>query len=179
MKRTNGQRQSAGPQMADIVSTEVRSRMMSGIKGKDTKPELVLRKGLHACGLRFRTHANLPGRPDLVFPKWKAVLFVHGCFWHSHDCHLFKWPKSRDEFWRPKINSNATRDRINISKLLKSGWRVGVVWECALKGRTKLDSTLVIKKCSGWIKSNRKRFELTGAEDPPRTSFGLLRGSSR
>jgi DNA mismatch endonuclease, patch repair protein len=165
--------------MADIVSTEVRSRMMSGIKGKDTKPELVLRKGLHACGLRFRTHANLPGRPDLVFPKWKAVLFVHGCFWHSHGCHLFKWPKSRDEFWRPKINSNATRDRINISKLLKSGWRVGVVWECALKGRTKLDSTLVIKKCSGWIKSNRKRFELTGAEDPPRTSFGLLRGSSR
>jgi DNA mismatch endonuclease (patch repair protein) len=162
--------------MADVVSSEVRSRMMSGIKGKNTKPELVLRKGLHAVGFRFRIHPNLPGKPDLVFPKWKAALFVHGCFWHSHDCHLFKWPKSRNAFWRSKISGNAARDKANIEKLLKAGWRVGVVWECALKGRTKLDAIRLIKTCSVWIKSNRKRFELTGAEDALRRS---LRGSSR
>ncbi|MBR0816302.1 very short patch repair endonuclease [Bradyrhizobium liaoningense] len=149
--------------MADVVSPEVRSRMMSGIRGKNTRPEIFLRKGLHAQGFRFRIHAPLPGKPDMVFPKWNAVLFVHGCFWHGHNCHLFKWPSSRPEFWRTKINGNVTRDEVNITKLQEAGWRVGVVWECALKGRTRLDSSRAIERCSKWLKSSRKRFELTGA----------------
>jgi DNA mismatch endonuclease (patch repair protein) len=150
--------------MADIVSPEVRSRMMSGIRGKNTKPEIFLRKALHAEGFRFRLHTSLPGKPDMVFPKWNAVLFVHGCFWHGHTCHLFKWPTSRPEFWRTKISGNVIRDEANIAKLIAEGWRVGVVWECSLKGRTRLDPSLTIKRCSVWIRSNRKRFELTGAK---------------
>lgn len=136
--------------------------MMSGIRGKNTRPEIFLRKGLHAEGFRFRIHAPLPGKPDMVFPKWNAVLFVHGCFWHGHNCHLFKWPSSRPEFWRAKISGNVTRDEANIRKLLEAGWRVGIVWECALKGRTRLDSARAIGSCSKWLKSTRKRFELTG-----------------
>ncbi|WP_441242755.1 very short patch repair endonuclease [Tardiphaga sp. 768_D3_N2_1] len=151
--------------MADVVSPEVRSRMMSGIRGKNTRPEIILRKALHAEGFRFRIHASLPGKPDMVFPKWKAVLFVHGCFWHGHKCHLFKWPKTRTEFWLAKISGNIARDERNIAALLDNGWRVGIVWECALKGRTRLDSDLVIKRCSTWLKSNKKRFELAGDEE--------------
>jgi DNA mismatch endonuclease (patch repair protein) len=149
--------------MADIVSPEVRSRMMAGIRGKNTKPEILIRKALHAEGFRFRIHAALPGKPDMVFPKWNAVLFVHGCFWHGHDCHLFKWPKSRPEFWRSKIAGNIARDEASIAELLADGWRVGIVWECALKGRTRLDSSRTIQSCSKWLTSNRKRFELSGA----------------
>lgn len=138
--------------------------MMSGIRAKNTKPELFLRKALHAEGLRFRIHASLPGKPDMVFPKWKAILFVHGCFWHNHHCHLFKWPKSRADFWRAKIRGNVTRDESNVSILLSQGWRVGIVWECALKGRTRLDSPDAIKRCMRWIKSSKKRFELQGTK---------------
>ncbi len=148
--------------MADVVSSEVRSRMMSGIRGKNTKPEIFLRKALHAEGFRFRIHAALPGKPDLVLPKWRAVFFVHGCFWHGHNCHLFMWPKSRPEFWRAKISGNRARDKASIVKLTAEGWRVGIVWECSLKGRTRLDSSTAIKRCSRWIKSSRKRFELAG-----------------
>src|SRR5262245_6595907 len=97
--------------MADVVSPEVRSRMMSGIRGKNTKPEMVLRRGLHAEGFRFRLHGPaLPGRPDLVFPKWSAVIFVHGCFWHRHNCRLFKWPSTKSRFWRAKLTGNVSRD---------------------------------------------------------------------
>lgn len=138
--------------------------MMSGIGGKNTKPELLLRKALHAEGFRFRIHAALPGKPDMVFPKWKAALLVNGCFWHGHNCHLFKWPKSRPEFWQAKISGNLARDKRNIAALLDGGWRVGIVWECALKGRTRLDSGLVIKRCSEWLMSDKKRFELAGDE---------------
>jgi len=136
--------------------------MMSGIRGKNTKPEIFLRKALHAEGFRFRIHAPLPGRPDMVLPKWNAVLFIHGCFWHRHNCHLFKWPSSRPEFWRAKIAGNVARDEASIAQLLEAGWRVGIVWECALKGRARLDSVRAIESCSRWIRSNRKRFELTG-----------------
>lgn len=153
--------------MADVVSKEIRSRMMSGIRGKNTKPELVLRKGLHAAGFRFRIHAALPGKPDVVLPRWNAVIFVHGCFWHNHHCHLFKWPKSREGFWKAKISGNASRDEANIAALLADGWRVGIVWECALKGRTRLDSADAIGRCTRWIKSTRKRFELQGENDAP------------
>jgi DNA mismatch endonuclease (patch repair protein) len=150
--------------MADVVSPEVRSRMMAGIRGKNTKPEIFLRKALHAEGFRFRIHAALPGKPDMVFPKWGAVIFVNGCFWHGHSCHLFKWPKSRPEFWHAKISGNVARDQANIGKLVESGWRIATVWECALKGRTRLDSSVVIERCSGWLKSKTTRFELAGDE---------------
>lgn len=89
--------------MSDKVSSEVRKRMMSNIRSKNTKPELILRKGLHQLGFRFRLHhRQLPGKPDMVFPKYRAVIFDHGCFWHGHQCHLFKWPATREEFWYQK-----------------------------------------------------------------------------
>jgi len=137
---------------------------MSRIQGRDTRPEIRARKALHAMGFRYRLHVkDLPGKPDLVFPAAKAVLFVHGCFWHGHDCHLFKWPKSRPKFWRNKISGNVARDAAHVVNLTAAGWRVGTVWECALKGKTRLDSSRAIKSCSTWLRSNRKRFELSGA----------------
>jgi DNA mismatch endonuclease (patch repair protein) len=132
---------------------------MSGIRGKNTKPEIVLRKLLHARGFRFRLHTTLPGRPDLVFQKWNAVIFVHGCFWHRHECSIFKWPSSRRKFWRTKINGNADRDQRNIEKLLQKGWRVAVVWECATRDRVKLQK--IAHRCDVWLRSNRKRLEIT------------------
>ena len=152
--------------MADVVSSEVRSRMMSGIRGKNTKPELILRSGLHRLGFRFRLHAHdLPGQPDLVFPKHQAVIFTHGCFWHGHDCHLFKWPKSREEFWRAKINENCRRDFLAIDTLAQQGWRVAEVWECALKGRTRLGVAEVLARCETWLRSKAPRLEIAGNEE--------------
>jgi DNA mismatch endonuclease, patch repair protein len=122
--------------MADVVSPEVRSRMMSGIRGKDTRPEMIIRRGLHARGFRYRLHdRRLPGKPDLVFPKYRAVIFVHGCFWHGHNCPFFKWPKTREAFWRKKIEGNVARDRDAIAQLQMSGWRVKLVWECETRKR--------------------------------------------
>lgn len=128
--------------MADIVNAATRSRMMSGIKAKDTKPEMVIRKMLHAAGFRFRLHdKRLPGKPDLVLPKYRTAVFVHGCFWHGHEsCSLFRIPKSKTEFWEEKISQNIKRDSRNISELLASGWRVLVIWECATKGADKMTS---------------------------------------
>ena len=129
--------------MADVVSPDVRSRMMAGIRGKNTKPELILRSGLHRAGFRFKLHdKSLPGKPDLVFPKYHAVIFAHGCFWHFHDCHMFKWPKSREQFWRSKIMRNRDTDLRTLQMLDATGWRSGVIWECALKGRARLDPAL-------------------------------------
>ena len=149
--------------MADIVSPQVRSRMMAGIRGRNTKPELILRKGLHALRFRYRLHdRRLPGKPDLVFPKYRAVLFAHGCFWHKHDCHLFKWPRTRPKFWRTKIARNRKVDRQAILALEAAGWRVGIVWECALKGRTRRSTDVVVRKCANWLRSRRRTFELRG-----------------
>lgn len=136
---------------------------MSGIRSSNTKPELLLRRGLHKMGFRFRLHSKrLPGKPDLVFPKYRSVIFVHGCFWHGHQCHLFKWPKSRDEFWRQKIEGNILRDRRKEDELLKTGWRIGIVRECALKGRTKLPVEMVLSQCSKWLRGNERIMELKG-----------------
>lgn len=149
--------------MADIVSPEVRKRMMSGIRGKDTKPELVLRKGLHRMGYRYRLHdRKLPGKPDIIFPRYRAVIFVNGCFWHRHDCHLFKWPSTRQEFWHKKIHGNAERDIHNRSLLLNMGWRICIVWECALKGKSRMPHEKVIEDCANWLKSDNAFMEVRG-----------------
>lgn len=138
--------------MADIVDSRTRSRMMSGIRGKDTKPELAVRKALHARGFRYRLHdRRLPGKPDLVFPRYNAVIFVNGCFWHGHDCHLFKWPGSRVEFWRQKIGKNKSNDIAAAFALENLGWRVLTIWECALKGRTKKPLPEIVDTAANWL----------------------------
>lgn len=150
--------------MADIVTPEVRSRMMAGIRGKNTKPELTLRRGLHAAGFRFRLHdPTLPGKPDIVFPRYRAVLFAHGCFWHGHDCHLFKWPSSRPDFWQAKIHRNREVDALASAALQEAGWRQGIVWECALKGKARLPIETVLSECAAWLKSGIPFFEIRGS----------------
>jgi len=148
---------------ADTVTPATRSRMMAGIKGKNTRPELIIRSALHRRGFRFRLHRkDLPGKPDLVFAGRGAVIFVHGCFWHGHDCHLFRWPKSREEFWRDKIGRNIERDRRQYQALTEAGWRIGTVQECALKGKTRLPFDSVVDQCAIWLKSDIKTLEVSG-----------------
>jgi DNA mismatch endonuclease (patch repair protein) len=139
--------------------------MMAGIRSRDTRPELLLRRGLHARGFRFRLdRRDLPGIPDLVFPRRRAVLFAHGCFWHGHGCHLFKWPSSRPEFWHAKITRNAQRDREVQQSLAAEHWRVGLVWECAIKGRTRMPVDEVLNKCEAWLLSEEPQLEIAGDE---------------
>ncbi len=136
---------------------------MAAIRRRDTKPELVLRRGLHALGFRYRLHGgNLPGRPDMVFPKFQAVLFVNGCFWHGHDCDLFRWPKTREAFWRDKIGANIDRDQRAIIALQEAEWRTGVVWECAIKGRGRLEPAALIAAVANWLRSGETILELGG-----------------
>ena len=149
--------------MPDVVDQETRSRMMSGIRGKNTRPELAIRRGLHAKGYRFRLHANdVPGKPDLVLPRYHAAIFVNGCFWHNHDCHLFKMPSTRTEFWRSKIEKNVERDRKVDALLDEAGWRKMAIWECALKGRTRLDFDDVISRVGEWLSGQQMRGEIGG-----------------
>lgn len=125
---------------------------MSGIKGKNTKPEVSVRKALHARGFRYRVHAdNLPGKPDLVLPKYKAVVFVHGCFWHGHTCRYFKIPQTRTEFWLEKIQKNQARDRRQELSLLNAGWRVLIVWECAVRSMNREKTLVLIDQIAEWL----------------------------
>lgn len=140
-----------------------RSRNMAAIRGADTKPEMVIRRGLHARGFRFRLHdKRLPGSPDLIFPKYRAALFVHGCFWHGHGCHLFKWPGTREDFWREKIGANTARDEACTAALSCAGWRVAIVWECCLKGRQKRPVSEVLDVVSSWLKAADSELEIEG-----------------
>jgi DNA mismatch endonuclease (patch repair protein) len=125
--------------MADVHSKEIRSFNMSRIKSKNTKPELLVRKFLHANGFRFRLHVkDLPGKPDIVLPKYKTVIFIHGCFWHGHDqCKYYVIPKTKTEWWLNKINGNKSKDTINIRLLKNIGWKVIEIWECELKSMSK------------------------------------------
>lgn len=149
--------------MADVVDAETRSRMMSGIRGKDTKPELLVRRYLHARGFRFRVHPGaMPGRPDLVLPKYRATIFVHGCFWHRHqNCRFAYNPKSREAFWQEKFRQNVKRDAIVVQTLLDTGWRVMVIWECALRDAELRDGGL--ESVAEWIESGWPRGELPPA----------------
>ena len=150
---------------ADSVTPAVRNRMMAGIKGKNTKPEIMIRSALHRRGFRFRLHRkDLPGKPDLVFTGRCTVIFVHGCFWHCHNCHLFRWPKSHESFWKEKITKNIERDREQYLTLADTGWRVGTVWECALKGKTRLSIEDVADQCAIWLRSDMKILEVCGNE---------------
>lgn len=121
--------------MVDVVARSVRSRMMSGIRGQNTRPELVVRRRLHGEGFRFRLYdKTLPGKPDLALRKWRTVVLVHGCFWHGHrGCRYFREPATRPDFWKDKIRKSVERDRRNMDRLLAQDWRVAVVWECALR----------------------------------------------
>lgn len=148
--------------MTDLVSKEVRSRMMAGIRAKDTKPEIIVRKAIHARGLRFRLHRkDLHGKPDIVLPRFKAVIFIHGCFWHGHECQLFHWPASNPEFWKNKITGNRRRDIETAEKLIGDGWRVARVWECAVRGRNK-DAGEVARKLDVWLHSTDPILEIEG-----------------
>jgi DNA mismatch endonuclease, patch repair protein len=121
--------------MTDIVDQETRSRMMSSIGGKNTKPELLLRSYLHSKGMRFRLHRkDLPGKPDIVLPRYRSAIFVNGCYWHRHQgCHYASTPSTNSDFWEEKFRQTLHRDQRQQSELTSSGWRVLVVWECGLK----------------------------------------------
>jgi DNA mismatch endonuclease (patch repair protein) len=136
--------------------------MMAGIRGRNTKPEILVRSALHHLGFRFRLHVReLPGKPDIVLPLYDAVIFVHGCFWHGHDCPLFRVPKTREDFWRNKIGRNRANDQKAREALLAAGWRVGVVWECAIRGAGK-DIEAVASRLGKWLRSKEKETEARG-----------------
>jgi len=136
---------------------------MSGIRGKDTRPELIIRSALHRLGFRYRLHdRKLPGSPDLVFPRYNAVIQIHGCFWHGHDCHLFKSPSTRTSFWQQKIIGNRQRDQASIKALKRTDWRVLVIWECALKGKYRLPLEEVINNTVEWLHSETLELEIEG-----------------
>jgi len=135
--------------------------MMAGIRGRDTAPEMLIRSGLHRMGFRFRLHdRKLPGRPDLVFASRRAVIEVRGCFWHGHDCHLFHWPGTREEFWHQKIAGNIGRDRRNRDALIDAGWRIAEVWECQLRGRGRRPPEDVLEELAGFLGSDQQRLVL-------------------
>lgn len=139
--------------------------MMAGIGPANTKPEMIIRTGLHALGWRYRLHAKgLPGKPDLVFPKCGAVIFVQGCFWHGHDCALFRWPSTREEFWHTKISGNIARDERVRRELMEAGWRVLDVWECTLKGKARLPASDVLAQCIAFLEGEEKRASIGSDE---------------
>ncbi len=136
---------------------------MSRVGSKDTKPELLIRKGLHALGFRYRLHVkDLPGKPDLVFPKYCSLIFVNGCFWHGHLCNLYRFPKSNIEYWRGKIRRNVERDASNVTRLNDTGWRILIIWECATKGKARLPMENVLNTASEWLLSDTPNREIAG-----------------
>lgn len=171
LSRFSGSWQGAG--MVDIVDAGTRSWMMSNIRGKNTKPELALRRSLHAQGFRFRLHVkHLPGKPDLVFSKYRAAVFVHGCFWHRHPgCRYATMPKTRMEFWEKKFAANISRDTAASEELIKKGWRVAIVWECALRNPETLSRTA--RKVAVWFRSDEPEICIPPF-DLPRDSSSML-----
>tara|TARA_R110002110_G_scaffold92540_1_gene241418 strand:+ start:4447 stop:4902 length:456 start_codon:yes stop_codon:yes gene_type:complete len=150
--------------MADVHDKETRSKNMAAIKAGNTKPEMIVRRALHNAGFRYRLHEKtLPGKPDLVLRKYNAVIFVNGCFWHRHECPQFKWPKTKVGFWTPKLNKNASNDKKAEHDLKVLGWRVGVVWECALKGPRRLTHDEMTRTIVRWLKSENQSLSLSGS----------------
>jgi DNA mismatch endonuclease, patch repair protein len=146
--------------MSDVHSPEARRRNMAAIPAKDTAPELLIRRSLHAAGFRYRLHdRRLPGRPDIVLPKHRAVILVNGCFFHGHDCRYFKWPMTRAQFGQTKIAGNRDRDRRNVARLLVDGWRVLVVWECALRG-DEVRRSAALARTRDWLRGRTRHSEI-------------------
>lgn len=150
---------------------------MSRIRGKNTKPEMIVRRGLHALGLRYRLHdRQLPGSPDLVFTGRRAAIFVHGCFWHGHDCPLFRLPSTRTDFWSAKIERNRERDAQALEALHSGGWRSLVIWECALRGRGRLPHDLLLGQAYHWLVDDLPDRAISGfsenSKKDPRRSGG-------
>lgn len=141
--------------MVDVVDPATRSRMMAGIRAKDTHPELFLRKGLHALGFRYRLHVkNIPGKPDLVFPKYNALIEIRGCFWHGHGCHYCKSPTTNPGFWQNKFMENQLRDKRNLEQQIEAGWRCLIAWECAIRLAQSTEKTLdVVALSAQWLKA--------------------------
>ena len=140
--------------MADIVAPDVRSRMMARIRSKNTKPELLLRRALHAKGVRYRLHKRgIPGRPDIWFGRYNAAIFVNGCFWHGHDCNRFRLPQTRRDFWEDKISTNRTRDMKTRIRLDEAGIRHRTIWECELAGEAGLAFAGIVDECIEWLVS--------------------------
>ena len=153
----------------DVHSPEQRSFNMSKIRGKDTHPEMMVRRWLWAEGFRFRLHRkDLPGKPDIVLPKYHAVIFVHGCFWHRHGCRATTFPGSRQDFWRAKFEENVDRDQRNVHALLDGVWRVMVIWECALRG-TMSDPDLVAEQVRDFLRSGIRFTETVRSNDDIRS----------
>ena len=147
--------------MTDVVDIKTRSRMMSGIRGKDTKPELALRKALHARGFRYRLHVRcIAGHPDLVFPRYGAAVFVHGCFWHRHDgCKYATTPSTRPDFWQAKFDANRSRDSEVRALLAVDDWRVAIVWECSLKHLSQVNPTADL--LAAWLPTTASAIEIS------------------
>jgi DNA mismatch endonuclease, patch repair protein len=147
--------------MIDVVDKATRSRMMAGIRGKDTQPELGLRSALHRLGLRYRLHAReLPGRPDILLPKHRAAIQVHGCFWHRHEsCHYCTTPAGNTQFWRAKFDETVKRDKRNLEALQKLGWKVAIVWECSIKDK---GADAIAKTIAAWLESRKSFKEIAG-----------------
>jgi len=146
--------------MTDIVDQTTRSRMMAGIRSKDTKPELVLRRALHARGFRYRLHSRaIKGMPDLVLPKFRAVILVHGCFWHRHfDCRYATTPSTRPDFWQGKFAANVARDTAVRATLLDTGWRVATIWGCALRKPPEVEATANL--LAEWLVADSMEMEI-------------------
>ena len=140
----------------DVVDKATRSRMMSGIRAKNTRPEIFLRYGLHALGFRFRVHAkHIVGKPDIVLPKYHALIIVHGCFWHWHGCRYCKTPKTNSAFWQEKIQSNKLRDARTLQLQLDAGWRCLIVWECAVRRAKQMQSEFdIVALSANWLAGN-------------------------
>lgn len=151
--------------MVDIVDSATRSRIMSRIRGKDTKPEIIIRKALFKIGIRFRIHGKLlPGKPDLVLKKYSAVIFVHGCFWHGHDCPHFRMPSSNRAFWKKKIKGNQKNDQRHLQELKEGGWRVLLIWECSTRGAGHDAPEKVAQKAVTWLKSKSTFKQIRGTK---------------
>lgn len=136
-----------------------RSRIMSAIKGKDTKPEFLVRRALHQRGIRYRLHSkSMPGRPDMVLPRYEAIILVNGCFWHKHNCHLFNPNRSLSPAWSGKIEANVARDRRNLGYYLENGWKVMVVWECAVTGKSRRPLEKLVDSIVSWLKDEQASY---------------------
>jgi DNA mismatch endonuclease, patch repair protein len=153
--------------MPDILSPDQRSRRMASVRQRNTDPEQKVRRLLHLAGFRFRIgdrRLGLPGTPDIVLPRWRAAIFVNGCFWHGHDCALFKLPDTRTEWWRAKVAANVQRDNLVIQRLVLAGWRVITVWQCCLKGKQRLSESEIATLLTAAVRGNAKVVELSAVQ---------------